>query len=192
MRSWGRVQWRLADEWDGGFGWIVDEPLSRASHALLLGGGVWLIDPVDVPEAEEHVRALGEPAGVLQLLDRHNRDCAEVAARLGVPHVKLSGAGPFEAVRVVDLPRWKEIVLWWPARRVLIAADALGTFAYWVARGERLGVHPLLRLFPPRQLERLEPEHILAGHGTGVHEGATPALQEALRTSRRRFLRLLL
>ena len=30
--------------------------------------------------------ALGEIAGVLQLLDRHNRDCAPLAERFGVPH----------------------------------------------------------------------------------------------------------
>ena len=31
------------------------------------------------------MRSLGEPAAVLQLLDRHNRDCAAFAERLGVP-----------------------------------------------------------------------------------------------------------
>ena len=37
--------------------------------------------------AIERALTLGEPAGVLQLLDRHNRDCAALAARLGVPHL---------------------------------------------------------------------------------------------------------
>jgi hypothetical protein len=45
---------------------------------------VWLVDPVDVPEAIERARSLGEPAAVLQLLDRHGRGCAAVAERLGV------------------------------------------------------------------------------------------------------------
>ena len=45
--------------------------------------------------------ALGEPAGVVQLLDRHNRDCAAVAAELGVPHLVVPDAvpdSPFEAI----------------------------------------------------------------------------------------------
>ena len=183
------TSFRFCDETEFGFGWVADEKMRRCSHALAADGKVWLVDTVAWPEAEERARTLGEPAGVLQLLDRHNRDCAQVAARLRVPHVKLRPAGPFEAVTVVDIPRWHEIALWWPERRVLVAADALGTFAYWTARGERLGVHPLLRLFPPRKLARYEPERILAGHGNGIDEGAAPALREALRTSRRRFLR---
>jgi hypothetical protein len=68
------------DEFDGSFGWILrDEFMQRCSHALVHAGRVWLVDPVDVDGAEERVRAAGEPAGVLQLLDRHNRDCAELA-----------------------------------------------------------------------------------------------------------------
>jgi hypothetical protein len=186
------TSFRVCDETEFGFGWVADERLRRCSHAFAADGKVWLVDALAWPEAEERARALGEPAGVLQLLDRHNRDCAEVAARLGVPHVKLGAAGPFEPFPVASLPFWKEIVLWWPERRVLVAADVLGTFAYWTARGERLGVHPLSRLFPPRRLAGLDPDHILCGHGEGLHENATPALRDALRTSRRRFLRAFL
>ncbi len=70
------------DELPFGFSWLLDEALTRTSHAIDTGDGVWLIDPVDVPEAIERARALGPPAGVIQLLDRHNRDCA-VACRRG-------------------------------------------------------------------------------------------------------------
>lgn len=59
--------------------------MQRASHALAVEGRVWLVDPVDAPELEARIRLLGEPAGVVQLLDRHGRDCAAWAARLGVP-----------------------------------------------------------------------------------------------------------
>lgn len=45
---------------------------------------MWLFNPVDVPEAIERARSLGEPAAVLQLLDRHGCGCAAVAERLGV------------------------------------------------------------------------------------------------------------
>jgi hypothetical protein len=60
------------------------------------------------------------------------------------------------------------------------------------AGGERLGVHPMLRPFPPRRaLDGLEPEHVLVGHGEGVHgpEAAT-ALADALAHARRRMATL--
>ena len=49
---------RFCDEFDGGIGWIADELLGRTSHALVVDGGVWLVDPVAAPEAEERVRVL--------------------------------------------------------------------------------------------------------------------------------------
>lgn len=190
MRSWGRVEWTPVDEWEGGFGWSQDELMRRTSHALLVEGRVWLIDPVDVPELGERVRALGDPAGVLQLLDRHERGCAAWAERLGVPHLRAwetLGAAPFKVLPVRNRRWWHEVALWEPRQRTLVCADALGTVAYFCAPGERLGVHPLVRPFPPRALGRVAPERILCGHGAGVHENATAALQEALHTARRRL-----
>jgi hypothetical protein len=183
---------RFCDETDFGFGWVADEKLARCSHALVADGRVWLVDPLAWPEAEERARSLGEPAGVLQLLDRHNRHCAAIAERLGVAHLRLPSTtqvqGVFEVLPVVNLPRWHELALWWPERRVLVCADALGTVAYFRAPPDRIGVHPLLRLTPPRRLGRLDPEHVLVGHGEGVHEDAAAAVREALATSRRRLL----
>lgn len=194
---------RFCDELGSGagwaFGWIAAEPayMQRASHALADAGRVWLVDPVDVDGLDERVEALGAPAGVLRLLDRHGRDCAALAARYGVPLLAPPAAGPidgspFVALGVVNLPGWRESAVWWPERRVLVVADALGTAPYFLAPGERLGVHPLLRLLPPRSLRRLEPEHVLCGHGEGVHADAGPAFAEALATSRRRTPRWLL
>jgi hypothetical protein len=190
MRSWGRVGWQLTDEWEGGFGWSQDEPMRRTSHALLVEGRVWLIDPVHVPELEGRVRALGEPAGVLQLLDRHARGCAAWAGRLGVPHLRAwetLGEAPFEALPVRNRRWWHEVALWDPSRRTLVCADALGTVAYFCAPGERIGLHPLVRPFPPSALGRAAPERILCGHGAGVHDNAAAALHEALHTARRRL-----
>jgi hypothetical protein len=181
----------FCDDQDFGFGWHDDARMQRTSHALVADDGVWLTDPVAWSEAEERARSLGEPRGVLQLLDRHDRDCAEVAERLGVPHHvvptgKLDGA-PFEFLRISRSRFWREVALWWPERRVLVAADALGTVGYFRAPGEPVGVHPVLRLTPPRSFRRVYPEHILTGHGKGVHEDAAVALHTALRTSRRRL-----
>ena len=180
------------DDLPFGFGWIASEPgyMQRASHALAHEDGVWLIDPVDVEGLDDRVRALGRPMGVIQLLDRHGRDSAALAERYDVALHRVPFAGvpgaPFEVLRVVNLPRWREAALWWPDGRVLVVADTLGTASYFLGPGERLGVHPLLRLFPPSSLAGLNPEHVLCGHGEGIHGPATPeALQRALRTSRR-------
>jgi hypothetical protein len=186
----------LCDELDFGFGWITDERISRTSHALAADGGVWLIDAVEFGAAEERVRALGEPRGVIQLLDRHRRDCAAWAARLGAPHHvvpfgRLEGT-PFRLLPIRRGRLWREAALWWEERRVLVCADAVGTIGFFTARGERLGVHPLLRLKPPRVLRPLDPEVVLVGHGRGIEHHAAAALHEALDTARRRLPRLLL
>lgn len=180
----------FCDEFDGGFGWIRDEFMQRCSHALVSAGRVWVIDPVDGAGVEERIRAAGAPAGVIQLLNRHNRDCAALAARLGVPHfaVPEHAVPPFEFRRIRGGRRSKEVALWWPERRILVFADALGTAPYFRGRGERLGVHPSLRLRPPRRvLSGLEPAAVLCGHGEGVFDDAEAALREALSSARRRI-----
>ena len=184
------------DETPFGFGWIAAEPplLARASHVVRAGTRVWLVDPVDGDGVEELVRALGEPAGVLQLVDRHARDCAPLAARLGVPHHRLPFAGvpdaPFEVRTVLNVPGWREAALWWPAEGVLVCAEALGTASYFRAPDDALAVHPLLRPYQPRALRAmarcLAPRHVLVGHGEGIHgaEAAT-ALRTAVQRGRR-------
>jgi hypothetical protein len=163
--------------------WLEDEFMRRTSHALTAEGGTWLIDPVDNPRIDE----LGNVFGVIQLLDRHNRDCAAIAARLGVQHhvVPRAPIPPFAFINVRRRRSWDEVALWWPDRRVLVCADALGTAGYFRAGGERIGVHPFLRLRPPRL--DVHPDVILCGHGPGIFDDADAVLQEALRTSRRRI-----
>ena len=177
-----------------GFGWIADESLERASHALAVDGDVWLLDPVDWAEVEPRVRELGRPVGVITLLDRHARDSRALAGRLGVPVYEVPFEGvpgaPFAFVRIARWRWWREVALWWPAPRVLACGDALGTAPYYRAGDELLAVHPVLRLRPPRSLTRPEPLHVLCGHGAGVHgDAAGTALREAMSTARRRLPR---
>jgi hypothetical protein len=189
------VALKFSDGFEHGFAWHREgDRIHRTSHAIRSGGGIWLIDVVDAPRLDERVRALGEPAGVVQLLDRHKRDCAAVAARLGVPLHVLTAPDNLEARRIVDWRFWKEIALWFPDERILVCADALGSVAYFRAKNEPFGVHPLLRLFPPRQaLGDLEPEHLLFGHGSGYHGSDAPErLRDALATSRSRLPKALL
>lgn len=171
-----------------GFGWVADEAMTRTSHALAADGKVWLVDALDWPDAIERALGLGEPAGVLQLLDRHDRDCAALAERLGVPHVvapdELPGT-PFSFVPIMRRKRWRESALWWPATRTLVTADALGTNRFYTGGKAPVAVHVLLRLRPPRALGTLEPDRILVGHGEGlVGDDTSEAMREALRTSR--------
>jgi glyoxylase-like metal-dependent hydrolase (beta-lactamase superfamily II) len=188
---------RSIDDFAVGFGWMEEGRLERASHVLVASGAVWLVDPLAADGLEERIRAAGQPAGVIQLLDRHGRDCGALAERLGIPLYTVPFAGiegtPFSFRRVVRLPGWREVALWWPEERVLVCADALGTASYFRARGERLAVHPFLRLLPPRAMSRgLSPRHVLCGHGEGIHgEDASAALEDALATSRRRIPRWL-
>jgi hypothetical protein len=184
---------RFVDEIGFAFGWIAPEPKSmlRASHAIAAGGLVWVIDPVDDDAALERIRALGEVGAVLQLLDRHNRDCAHVATRFDVPHYVVPDSAPdgapFEVIPVLRRKRWQEVALWFPGHRTLVCADALGTAPYYCAQSERLAVSPLLRLTPPRTLLKVDPAHVLVGHGEGVHDDAAKAVLEAVTRSRRRL-----
>jgi len=190
------MQLRFDVEFGHGFGWSSEgDRLRRTSHAILAAGRVWLTDVVDGPGLDERIAELGEPAAVVQLLDRHDRDCAAVAERLGVPHhlmpsTEIEGA-PFLAFPIVTRRFWHEVALWFAEPRVLVFADALGSLGYFRAPGEPFGVHPLLRLVPPRRaLGGLEPEHILFGHGPGFHGPEAPeALRTALATARRRLPR---
>lgn len=179
-----------AHEW--GVGWIAAEPerMQRASYALADAGGVWLVDPVDGDGLADLIAPLGEVRGVIQLLDRHARDGADLAARYGVPLVETPVEGvpgaPFTAIPVVSRRWWREVALWWPEHRALVVPEALGTAPYYLAGGATVGVHPALRLLPPRVLDGRGPRHLLPGHGAPVSgEGVAGAVHDALRRSRR-------
>lgn len=179
-----------------GLTFVLEEPMQRAWHALRDGDRVWLADPVDDAAAVARAQELGEVAGVLQLLDRHNRDCAELAARLGVDHHVVPRAVPgagFEVVDVLRSPVWNEIALWWPGQRALVVAETIGTHPLWAAGPPAAGVHPMVRVLPPGGLGRFRPDLLLVGHGAPI-EGAeaAPSLQAAVRRTRRDIPRLAL
>lgn len=199
-------------EFDGGFSWIAypEEEMQRTSHALAENGAVWLIDPVDTPDLDEWIEEEGELAGVVLLLDRHTRDAAEIANRHGssvyLPEAfadarreidapvetfsgTLSDTG-YRSFTVLETPVWKEVGLYNDETGTLVVAESVGTADFFRAPGERLGVHPALRLFPPTALRGFIPERILVGHGDGITEDAPSALREALSGSRKNSPRL--
>jgi hypothetical protein len=169
--------------------WREDAAMGRTAHALVDAGRVWLVDPFDADGAVERARALGTPAGVIQLLDRHNRDGSAIAERLGVAlHVVPDAVpdSPFELIKVLDVPGWHERALWWPGRSTLVVAEAVGTGEFFTAGLAPVAVHPMLRPLPPRALRGLAPDHLLVGHGPRVDgEDARKGLPEALARSRK-------
>jgi hypothetical protein len=208
-QSGDAVDYEVVREDDDGFGWIAypDEEMQRASHAVRTPEGVYVIDPVDVPGLDEHLAALGSVAGVVLTLDRHERDCAAIATRHDAPVLVPEFFGDpsfdveieplrgrlaqFDVVPVVNKSFWNEVALWDADAGVLWVSEALGTSAYFRTPGERLGVHPMVRAFPPRtQLGGLDPSAIYCGHGHSITTDASDALTTALGGSRRRMPRL--
>ncbi len=205
------TEYREIDRWDDGVGWIAhpDEPMQRASHALAVDDDVWVIDPVDVPELDDLLAEFGEVAGVAVLLDRHMRDAKAVAQRHDVPlylptWVRESVTGVpirrfertladtgFRVLRLFDNPAWQEAALYDETTGTLVVPESVGTVDYFRTNRERLGVHPMVRLFPPDELRGLTPERILVGHGAGVFDDAAVVLADALDGSRRRYPSLL-
>jgi hypothetical protein len=166
-----------------GLSWWETGGMGRAAHALRTERGVWLVDPFQDDAALAAAAEIGPAAGVVQLLDRHNRDGSALAQRLEVPLLRLPHAipdSPLQVVPVADRPWWREIALWWEPERALVVAEALGTAPVF-GLGRRVGVHPLLRLTPPRRaLGPLAPDRLLVGHGPPLLQDAAPAVREAL------------
>lgn len=178
-----------------GLTWVMDDAMQRASHALRDGEDVWLIDPVDEGDAIERATAMGRPKAVIQLLDRHNRDCEAVVKKLGIPRERVPQSlkgSPFEVVQVIGRRRWKEVALRWRERDALIVAEAVGTAPLFALGRGAVGVHPLLRLTPPRALEGVDPGMLLVGHGAPVRVDAAVSLRTALARSRSDIPRLLM
>jgi len=200
--------WTEIDEWVGGTGWMAypDENLQRASHALDGEDGLYLVDPVTFDGIEEFLSGHGEVAGIVVLLNRHKRDAADLANRFEVPayvpafmdDVRRDLAAPVEPIdgelpgteyavsTVIDNFLWKEAALYGQDSGTLVVPETVGTGEFFRTSDERLGVHPGLRLNPPKKLARFRPERVLVGHGEGVFEDAAAALDDALSGSRKR------
>jgi hypothetical protein len=187
MKTW------VLDE-QGSLAWIAipDERMQRASSAIAGTGGCLLCDPVDHPDLDEALAPLGKVLAVCNLLDRHGRDAAAIAERHRaplVPATDVPALAAFAAIETVPLyraRRWAETALWLPGRELLVVPESLGTIPFFLARpGDRLGMHPLVRLRPPRvPLARLAPHTIAVGHGGPVIGGAAHELARVLSGAR--------
>ncbi len=198
----------IVGEYDNGVSWIAhpDEAGKRASHALRTEQGVWLIDPIYAPAAEERIASLGSVTGVLILSSYHARDAGAFARRhdvsVHIPEwigrvedrvdapVRRYTDTPDAEFRMLPcrpFPGWEEVFCYHEPTKALVVADSLGTIDTFLLDGERLGVGVFRRLQPPDQLAGLEPDRVLVGHGEPVTENATQALQSALDGTRGTF-----
>jgi hypothetical protein len=198
------------DRWDEGVGWIAhpDEDGERASHALKADDGVWVIDPVDTPGIDELLGEMGDVAGVAVLSSHHARDAGPIAIRHDVAvHIpqwmdriaervdapikrekRVLGDIGFNIYPVEPLSIYQGAIAYRDADGTLIVPDLLSSGSAYPVGDERVGVMLGLRLFPPRNtFDGLEPERILFGHGEGVFEDTTTALDDALATARKRY-----
>jgi len=205
---------RTIDQWENGFGWLAhpEEDGARASHAIDSEDGVWVIDPVDAPGIDEHLRELGEVAGVVVLCSHHARDADaianrhdvsvyvprwmnRVAERIDAPIERFEtafGRSGFDIYRFEPLSLWQEAIAYRESDGTLVVPDLLGSGPGYTVGSERVGVVLSHRLAPPKEtLGDLQPERLLFGHGDGVFEGASEALDTALSGARRRLPRAL-
>lgn len=199
----------VVTRFEGGRSWIAhpDETMRRASHALAVDDEVWVIDPVDGDGVDELLADVGSVAGVVVGLDRHSRDAATIARRhdvsvwlpdwfegvaedLDAPVERFGAEVADTGIRAQVVTRsrfWQEVAFYDPETETLVVPESLGTAPFFLTGTERLGVHPVRRLLPPRnQLDGFEPDRVLVGHGAGVEDDAGMALRAALEESRRR------
>jgi hypothetical protein len=182
----------------GSVAWLLGagDPAQRASSAIVVDAGTLVVDPVDGEGLDALLSGLPPVIGVVTLLDRHQRDAAPVAERLGAPRltpVALGGSGVavegVEERSVFERRNWREALLWLPSRRLLLCAETLGTASFDLARsGDLLGMHPFTRLRPPRAaFAGLDPEVIAVGHGPPLDHDASKTLHNVLRRARRQL-----
>lgn len=203
------VDGRIINRWGRGLGWIAypNERMERASQAIVGESGVWLIDPLEMSGLGAILESVGEVVGIVLTLGRHKRDAESLASRYGVPihlpaglssladtlDARTRSVEPFPAdtgfdpVSVLVKPGWREYALYDADGGTVYISEAVGTASYFKAPQERLGVHPVLRLWPPRSaLGHVTADHILVGHGEGIMRDGTAALQDALAGARKR------
>lgn len=202
----------VIDQWENGFGWFAhpDEVGLRASHAIRGEDGVWVFDPLEAPGVHDRLDELGSVAGIVVQCQFHGRDAAafsehydvpvylpvwndRVAERVDAPTERFR-APPGESVelgasgimmRTVDpLTFYQEPIVYRPTDGTLRTADMLNTLGG--VGNERISWLFPHRFAPPREpFADIEPERILVGHGEGVFEDATDALEYTLANARR-------
>lgn len=204
MKVEEKVDAEFIDEWENGFGWIArpEEDMVRTCHAFE-DDGIFLVDPLDAENLDEKLEDYGEVKGIIVLFDRHQRDSEQLAEKYGCPiyvpewlepkidvdakpiKMKIPGTD-WELIETVNTFTGREAGLYNEKTGTLIVADALGTVNFFKGRNEKLGLNPLYRLSPPKDLLKYEVERIFCGHGRGIQENSQEILEETLNKARRK------
>lgn len=197
-------QAEFIDEWENGFGWIArpEEDMVRTSHAFQ-DDGVYLVDPLDAVNLDEKLSEYGEVKAIVVLFDRHLRDSEELAEKYSCPvyipewleksidsevievHDRIPGTD-WRFIDAVDTLTGREAGLYHEKSGTLTVADALGTVDMFCGRGEKLGLNPLYRLNPPKNLLKFDVERIFCGHGKGIQKNTESTLKNTLNKARRK------
>ena len=165
-----------------GLTWIEDDGHgAAAAHALRADGRVWLVDPFEDPIALSAATELGSPAAVIQLLDRHNRDCGAIAQRLEVPLLRLPEQiddSPFVALATAaGGTRWP-----CGGGRARLMSPRRSAPCPRSRSAAGVGVHPLLLAAPARgPLYRSLAQRLLfLGHAPPLNPVQAAAIRDAL------------
>jgi hypothetical protein len=194
-----------------GVGWFAapTEMMQRAAHAFYgADDRLWLVDPIDVPGLDEFLASHGTVGGVIVAFDRHRRDAAQIARRYDLPVTVppvLEGfatsiptetrvrsaceAAGIEFRTLIDarVPPWREAAVIGPDGTTVYIPEVVGRAGYYTAPGETVGVHPMLRVAPPRAaVDALPIDTLWCGHGRGL-SGAQVEVDRALRAARTRL-----
>lgn len=207
----------VVHQWAGGLTWMAhpNEEMQRASHALVDGTEVWLVDPLDATGLDETLDELGTVTGIVVLTNSHGRDADRLATRYDVPiyvpqcfdrdaHPITGFTAPVERfddaladtgytlVWQKDGRGWKEGALYHSDHQTLVIPDTLVTTLFTKTEG-RLEVLPFFRLSPPRDaLGDLAVERVLIGHGEPVVDDAQARLDTALAGARKGAIRAII
>jgi hypothetical protein len=204
MKIEQKVEAQFIDQWENGFGWIArpEEDMVRTSHAFE-DDGVYLVDPLDAENLDDKLSEYGEVKGIVVLFDRHLRDSEDLAEKYDCPVyvpewleksidaevIEVEDRIPdtdWRLIEAVDTLTGREAGLYHEDSGTLIAADALGTVDMFCGRGEKLGLNPLYRLHPPKNLLNYDVERIFCGHGKGIQENTESTLKNTMSKARRK------
>lgn len=184
-----------------GLTWMAhpEAQMQRASHAIVVGDAVWLVDPLDGGNLDAELGDLGSIAGVVVLGSEHHRHADRLADRLDVAIYlpewfeedakqydaeviqfsdELAGTG-FEAIKLKE-GFWQEAGLYHPNRRTLAVSDTFMT-GLFTAQSGRVELFPPARFDPPADaLGDLAVDRLLVGHGEPVSEDVETQIERAL------------
>ena len=200
----------IVDEWGGGFGWFAhpeegeNARATRSSSMMASGSSIRFSQTGstggsldwETLSGSRSVRASIRDADIFT--ERYDvpiyipEKMSRIAERIDGPIRRYESDLDDAGVRMFHrypFPRADEAILFHERNGTLYVPDALGTTPRHTVSDERIGLEAFTRLFPPTELLGVDPVRICCGHGEGIFEDASSALEDAINGGRRRFPR---